>query len=95
MSSATPLIGRPRWLQARDDGRQARRNGEPRDPTPYLSRYGDGPSLRSPEGAWLDGYDEVDDELAFEQSRPRFIGEVEWSPVKRAAGRDDPDSTPG
>jgi hypothetical protein len=73
----------PLWLLACADGKAARRRGEPRDPTPYLPRYEGAQGARPPDLAWLDGHDEADEEMAFEESRPRHIGQVEWSPVKR------------
>ena len=73
----------PVWKQATEDGAAARRAGEPRDATPYLPRYGSWKGAQSPEGFWLIGYDQEDERLAFEQSRPSVVGEVEWRPVKR------------
>ena len=71
------------WQQASDDGAAARRNGEPRDPTPYLPRYAGLTSAKPPERWWLSGWDEEDERIAVERSRLRYVGEVEWSPVRR------------
>ena len=71
------------WQRAEEDGKAARRNGEPRDATPYLYRYGEWRGARTPEGFWLFGWDEEDERLAVEASRPTLVGEIEWRPVKR------------
>jgi hypothetical protein len=73
----------PPWMQAAQDGAAARRRGEPRDPTPYLARYEGLRGLRNPRDAWLVGYDQEDERLAFEQSRPNFAGQDLWQAVKR------------
>jgi hypothetical protein len=72
----------PVWKRAIDDGKAARRAGEPRDPTPYLDRYGDWSGAQTPSGFWLSGWDTEDELIAVEESRPKY-GEVEWSPVRR------------
>ena len=73
----------PVWKQAEQDGVAARRAGEPRDPTPYVGRYGDWRGAQSPAGFWLHGWDAEDERQAVEASRPTMVGEVEWRPVKR------------
>ena len=83
MFSPGAMANVPVWQQAKDDDRAARANGAPRDPTPYLERYGEWRGAKSPEGFWLQGYDAVDERLAFEQSRPSEPEEVEWRPVRR------------
>ena len=74
----------PVWKRATEDGRAARAAGEPRDPAPYLERYGEWRGAQSPSGFWLQGYDAEDERLAVEASRPTVPGEVEWRPMKRA-----------
>ena len=69
--------------QARRDGREARAGGELRDPSPYLDRYTGWNGALKPEAYWLMGWDAEDERLALEESRPRFVGEVEWRPVRR------------
>ena len=74
---------KPVWQRAKDDGAAARAKGEPRDATPYLERYGTWRGAQTPEGLWLFGYDQEDERLAVEASRPALVGEVEWRPVKQ------------
>ena len=73
----------PVWQRAEEDGRAARANGEPRDPTPYLERYGEWRGARTPAEYWEFGWDQEDERLAFEESRPSEPGEIEWRPVRR------------
>ena len=73
----------PVWQQATEDGRVARANGEPRDPTPHLDRYGNWRGARTPEDFWLFGWDKEDERVRFEQSRPTLLGEVEWRAMRR------------
>src|SRR5205823_9702587 len=69
----------PISLVAAHDGAEARRRGEPRDPTPYLPRYQGRKTLISPEDAWLTAYDQEDARLRFEHSRPTFEGQDVWT----------------
>jgi hypothetical protein len=73
------------WEQAKEDGKQARARGEPRDPTPYLPRYTEwtGHTITV---AWFFGFDEEDVRLAVEEARPTVVGEVEWRPLRLANG---------
>jgi len=73
----------PVYEQAMADGAAARRSGEPRDPAPYLPRYGHWKGARTPAELWLMGWDDEDERQAVEEARPRFVGEVEWRPVRR------------
>jgi hypothetical protein len=77
------------WQRAEEDGRAACRAGEPRDPTPYLDRYGNWIGAQTPGGFWMMGWDAEDELIAVEESCPTLVGEVEWRPVKRQ--RDVPD----
>lgn len=73
----------PVYLVAAQDGVQARRRDEPRDPAPYLLRYAGRRSLVRPEDAWLAAYDAEDERLRFAQSRPSVAGEDLWRAVPR------------
>jgi hypothetical protein len=73
----------PVAVLAAQDGAEARRRGEPRDPAPYLPRYqGHRKALISPEDAWLTAYDQEDDRLRFEHSRPSFAGQDLWTFIR-------------
>ena len=75
--------------QARRDGREARARGEPRDSSPYLAGYAGWTGAVTPEAYWLMGWDDEDERLALEESRPRYVGEVEWRPVRRLRGAEN------
>jgi hypothetical protein len=60
--------------------------GEPRDPAPYLERYGEWRAAQSPGGFWRHGWDTEDELIAVEESHPSIAGEVEWRQVRRKRG---------
>jgi hypothetical protein len=78
------------WQRAENDGRAARRAGGPRDPTPYLDRYGSWTGAQTPSGFWLIGWDRENELIAVAESRPTLAGEVEWRPVRRQRDATEP-----
>ena len=79
----TPPVSLPPHVRAAEDGRAARRRGEPRAFGPYRQRYGDARGVLTPEAAWLLGYDAEGERLAVERSRPSHPGADLWYPVRR------------
>lgn len=76
----------PVWREAHADGYRARLNGEPRDPAPYLPKYGDWRGAQTPGGFWLQGWDAADEAERYRRSRPTFRGQDLWQPVPPPTG---------
>ena len=89
MCRILPVIGgssissAPSHVRAAEDGRAARRRGEPRAFSSYRDRYGEARGVLTPEAAWLLGYDTEDERLAVELSRPSHPAADLWHPVRR------------
>ena len=69
------------FVEVHAAGKRARRAGQSREMPAELGHgYRGGRPARE---VFMGGWDEADEEVAYEQSRPCFAGEGQWSPARR------------